>query len=183
MERQSPKLNIVLTRKHATDLRTTWHTVYSIRGLLMPNSLMPTQWVPPPENKLKCNVDAALFVDGAGFAAVIRDHNGSFVAAKKGRLGSERDPYVAEALAVSATLTWLKEQNFNNILLESDCLNLCNAFISGSVDFSYVGLIVKQCQSIAKDIESISVSHVKRSANCVAHELARATGSMSGSEV
>ncbi|XP_019155730.1 PREDICTED: uncharacterized protein LOC109152486 [Ipomoea nil] len=131
----------------------------------------------------KCNVDAAIFGDGAGFGAVVRDHEGRFVAAKNGRLGSERDPFVAEALAVMAALTWLKEQSLNNIFLESDCLNLCTAFNSVTVDFSYVGLIVKQCQSIAKDIGTVNVSHVKRSANRVAHELARAAGSISGPEV
>nr|GMD90672.1 uncharacterized protein LOC109173080 [Ipomoea batatas] len=38
-------------------------------------------WTPPPANHLKCNVDAACFVDGSGFGAVLRDHNGRFVAA------------------------------------------------------------------------------------------------------
>nr|GMC60315.1 uncharacterized protein LOC109159815 [Ipomoea batatas] len=41
-------------------------------------------WKPPPANKVKCNVDAAVFHDGVGFGAVLRDSNGLFVAAIAG---------------------------------------------------------------------------------------------------
>nr|GMD70689.1 uncharacterized protein LOC109152773 [Ipomoea batatas] len=41
-------------------------------------------WQPPPVGKVKCNVDAALFEDVMGFGAVVRDHNGKFVAAYGG---------------------------------------------------------------------------------------------------
>ncbi|XP_019190315.1 PREDICTED: uncharacterized protein LOC109184732 [Ipomoea nil] len=141
------------------------------------------QWSLPPINVLKCNVDAATFEDGVGFGAVIRDWNGRFIAAKSGRLNGENDPFIAEVLAAKEALTWIKEQGLNNIILESDCLLFCNAFHSRSVDFSYVGLYIKQCRSIAMDIGIVHVSHVRRSANRVAHELARATGSMAGSVV
>ncbi|XP_019186587.1 PREDICTED: uncharacterized protein LOC109181291 [Ipomoea nil] len=134
-------------------------------------------WKPPPRHTVKCNVDAASSVEVASFGAVVRDHAGDFVAAKSGRIEGVIDPYMAEAIGVKETLTWLKEQHHRSIIIESNCLSFCNAFNSSTFDLSYVGLIVKQCLSIARDIGNVRVTHVKRSANCVAHELARATGS------
>ncbi|XP_019179038.1 PREDICTED: uncharacterized protein LOC109174248 [Ipomoea nil] len=140
-------------------------------------------WVPPADGTLKCNIDAAIFAEGASFGAVIRDHTGGFVAAKSGWLGGVNDPFLAEVIAAKEALTWLKDQDRANYVLESDCLNFCNAFNSSNVDFSYVGLIIKQCLSIANDMGTVKVVHIKRTVNRVAHELARATVSESVSGV
>ncbi|XP_019157468.1 PREDICTED: uncharacterized protein LOC109154044 [Ipomoea nil] len=136
-------------------------------------------WEPPPISSVKCNVDAATFSDGAGYGAVIRDHNGRFIAAKNGRIMSNREPLMVEAIAAREALKWLKDLQYSNIIIESDCLNFCTAFNSRSRDFSYLDVIVKQCVSIANGIGNVSVCHVRRTANRVAHELARATGSSS----
>ncbi|XP_031120427.1 uncharacterized protein LOC116023565 [Ipomoea triloba] len=66
---------------------------------------IPIVWFPPPQGFLKCNVDAAIFDDGAGYGAVLRDHQGRFVAARCDRLTSIRDPFLAEALAVKEALS------------------------------------------------------------------------------
>ncbi|WP_432805503.1 reverse transcriptase-like protein, partial [Escherichia coli] len=71
----------------------------------------------------------------------------------------------------------MKSRNANNVIVEIDILNFCTSFSSGCRDFSYVSLLIKQCRSIASDIENFVIHHVKRSANHVAHVLARATGS------
>ncbi|XP_019181672.1 PREDICTED: uncharacterized protein LOC109176732 [Ipomoea nil] len=133
-------------------------------------------WEPPPSSSVKCNVDAATFSDGAGYGAIIRDHTRRFIAAKNGRIMSNREPLMVEAIAAREALKWLKDLHYRNIILESDCLNFCTAFNSCSRDFSYLDVIVKQCVSIANDIGNVSVCHVRRTANRVAHELARATG-------
>ncbi|XP_019182016.1 PREDICTED: uncharacterized protein LOC109177169 [Ipomoea nil] len=164
-------------------LRVTWSAAYCQARSVVERARTREHWTSPPAGSLKCNVDASVAEGGASFGLVVRDHLGCFVAAKRGVLTDEHDPYVAEALAAKEALTWLKEQRLNNIILESDCLNFCNAFNSQSVDFSYVGLIVKQCRVIASDIGNVCIAHVRRSANRVAHELARATGSLAGSEV
>ncbi|XP_019150316.1 PREDICTED: uncharacterized protein LOC109147128 [Ipomoea nil] len=125
----------------------------------------------------------AVFGAGASFGIVVRDHGRRFIAAKSGWLNDVDDPYMAEAIGVREALTWLKAQDHSVIILESDCLNFCTAFNSVISDFSYVGLVVKQCVSIARDMGSVKVSHVKRSANRVAHALARVTVSLSDSGV
>ncbi|XP_031121223.1 uncharacterized protein LOC116024469 [Ipomoea triloba] len=136
-------------------------------------------WHPPPEGWVKCNVDVSLRESSMGYGAVLRNHQGQFVAALSGRLFCDRDPYLAESIAVKEALTWLKDRGTENVILETDCLNFCNNFNSARRDFSYVGLIIKQCRVIARDIGITLVRHVNRSANQVAHELARATGSFS----
>ncbi|XP_019182510.1 PREDICTED: uncharacterized protein LOC109177579 [Ipomoea nil] len=164
-------------------MQVAWKEAYAGPDGSNGSTRPPVEWIPPPRNTIKCNVDAAVSGNGASFGIVVRDHDGRFVAAKCGRLVGEEDPYMAEVLGAKEALAWLKMQHHSNIILESDCLNFCNAFNSCISDHSCVGLVVKQCLSIAKDIGNVSVSHVKRSANRVARELARATVSMSVSGV
>ncbi|XP_019150955.1 PREDICTED: uncharacterized protein LOC109147752 [Ipomoea nil] len=159
-------------------LRLVWKGAYASERTRGTDGVAAQQWNPPPRGSLKCNIDAAVLPGGVGYGAVVRDHVGSFVAAKSGRLSCECDPLMAESMAAREALSWLKGLRHNTIILESDCLILCNAFNSNDLDFSYVGLLVKQCQSIASDIGSVKVQHVKRTANQVAHVLARATISL-----
>lgn len=114
----------------------------------------------------------------ANYGEVIRDHQGLFVAAKCARIDSDRDPLLAEALAVKEALAWIKELGHFNIIVESNCLNFCHVFTSRCLVFSYVGLVVKQCCVIVRDIRNVFVRHFRRSANHVAHVLARTTGSL-----
>ncbi|XP_019156592.1 PREDICTED: uncharacterized protein LOC109153209 [Ipomoea nil] len=159
-------------------LKIIWKEGYTRPDSRRPRTRHATDnWTPPPQGTVKCNTDAALRGGDAYYGAVLRDHEGHFIAARCGRLVGEKDPYVAETLAAREALSWLKTQRIRNIILESDCLNFCNAFNKCISDYSYVGLIVKQCMAIANDIGNVTVSHVNRSANCVAHELARATHS------
>ncbi|XP_019181794.1 PREDICTED: uncharacterized protein LOC109176854 [Ipomoea nil] len=165
------------------NLQAEWKEVHTRRNQDQANEAALSDWSPPPSNFIKCNVDATVSREGAGYDIVLRNHEGTFVAAKCNRLIGEEDPFMAEILGVKEALTWIKTQAFNNIMLESDCLNFCTAFNSCFSDFSYAGLVVKQCKSIATDIGNVSVSHIKRSANRVTHELARATVSRAVSGV
>ncbi|XP_019160107.1 PREDICTED: uncharacterized protein LOC109156727 [Ipomoea nil] len=157
---------------------SSWVDAYMKQSASPFGSLLNNEvWSPPPEFMLKCNFDAAVFDNDAGVGAIIRDHRGKFVAAFNSRFACARDPLLAESMAAKEALSWLKANDFRNLILESDSLLFCNRFVSSSLDLSYVGLVVKQCRSIANDIRNVSVHHVKRSANHVAHVLARVTGS------
>jgi len=171
------RVDVLLSK--ATWLCNSWLSTYCRDVAVGDSSSSLTSWTPPTSHQLKCNVDAAIFYDGAGFGVVVRDHTGRFVAAHCARLGCGRDPYLAEAMAVREALSWLMANSFSNFILESDSLNFCFSFNYVSLDLSYVGLIVKQCRNIAHGIGNVSVHHVRRSANRVAHALARATGSSS----
>ncbi|XP_031111845.1 uncharacterized protein LOC116015819 [Ipomoea triloba] len=111
--------------------------VVYLSGHLTALNVNSNSWTPPPANKLKCNIDAAIFDDGAGFGMVMRDLEGKFVAAYA-RIDCGKDPLLAESMAVKEALTWLKYY-----------------------------------------IENVSVRHVIRSTNHVAHVLAQAADSLS----
>lgn len=67
-------------------------------------------------------------------------------------------------------------------MLESNSQGFVQAFHSSALDLSSSGLLVSDCKSIVKDITSCKVVFIRRSANIVAHTLARAALSMSGHE-
>ncbi|XP_019179600.1 PREDICTED: uncharacterized protein LOC109174819 [Ipomoea nil] len=168
-------------RNDAKDLVTLWTEVY-----VKPSSRNSRHLTHPAqfstgrsEFVLHCNVDAAMAENVVGYGAVIRDYAGQFVAACSANLSCEPIPYLAESLAVREMLLWLKSRSIQEVLIESDCQSFCTSFNSQLLDLSYVGLIVKQCQSIARDMGNVRVRHVRRSGNHVAHALARATVSLS----
>ncbi|XP_019177883.1 PREDICTED: uncharacterized protein LOC109173080 [Ipomoea nil] len=163
-------------------LQVSWKAAFTVVRNQVEGQIRASCWAPPSCNTLKCNVDVAVFDDGAGFGAVVRDHEGRFVAARSGRLACNQHPFMAEVLAAKEALIWLAGLQGSRFILESDCLEFCNAFNSSMVDYSYVGTIIKQCLAIARDIGDVQVQHVKRTANRVAHALARATGSSSVSK-
>nr|GMD45621.1 uncharacterized protein LOC109154171 [Ipomoea batatas] len=63
--------------RQAAWLGDLWLETYSRTNSILETNLNNADfWTPPPFHKVKCNVDAAVFDDGAGFGAVVRDHNG-----------------------------------------------------------------------------------------------------------
>nr|GMC53033.1 uncharacterized protein LOC109154171 [Ipomoea batatas] len=72
--------------RQAESLRDLWISVYSRDAAVAETPHGPTTWSPPPAHHLKCNVDAALFEEGAGYGLVVRSHTGDFVAAHNARL-------------------------------------------------------------------------------------------------
>ncbi|XP_019168825.1 PREDICTED: uncharacterized protein LOC109164732 [Ipomoea nil] len=136
----------------------------------------PTIWIPLPEGFLKCNVDASIHGGDAAYGVVLRNHEGRFIAACSGKFPCVSEVYLAEAIAFKEALSWLKSRSHNMCFVESDCLCLCSSFNSATANLSYVGMIVKQCQTISREIGNILVRHVKRSANNVDNVLAQATG-------
>ncbi|XP_019153827.1 PREDICTED: uncharacterized protein LOC109150345 [Ipomoea nil] len=77
-------------------------------------------WVPPPFDFLKCNIDAALHGQDASFGAILRNHNGEFIAACVGRLMGASNAYLAEALAFKEALSCLKSRSESFYFIESD---------------------------------------------------------------
>ena len=63
-------------------------------------------------------------------------------------------------------------RGFQNIIVESDSLQIVQALCSSSPDLSSFGLIVKDSREIASAITGVSFTHIRRQANEVAHKLA-----------
>ncbi|CAH9124776.1 unnamed protein product [Cuscuta epithymum] len=148
------------------------------RGRLQESCKAKPFWCRPSVGRLKLNVDAAVREDKCGLGWCLRDAAGSFVtgAAKPrtGRLSSLE----AELIGIMEALSWLQGTDWKIVDVESDASRAIMEITRGSSCSSY-GLVADDIRDIAKNFSSISFSHIRRSANRIAHELARAACSMS----
>uniref|UniRef100_A0A0A9G2Q1 RNase H type-1 domain-containing protein n=1 Tax=Arundo donax TaxID=35708 RepID=A0A0A9G2Q1_ARUDO len=103
-----------------------------------------SKWIPPPDGWVMVNVDAAMFKDppNAGVGIVIRDHIGGFKAASCNDL--------AEAMAARCGVAFAKEQNFHQVIVASDCLNIIKKIKSPEKDRSHVGAIVQDIKNLTR---------------------------------
>ncbi|XP_074368774.1 uncharacterized protein LOC141708859 [Apium graveolens] len=138
-------------------------------------------WKPPAQGWFKVNVDAALFTDSAGFGigCVIRDASGGFVAARTQKIEAIITPKEAEAIGLKEALSWTKELRHKRCVFETDAKLLAEA-CKGVQRWTYFHTIVLDSIELFKNYDDVLVEFILRSANEVAHRLARATYSMSG---
>lgn len=139
-------------------------------------------WERPREGWFKCNVDAATFHSRGkvSFGAVIRCSEGRFFAAKCTPLLGHFGACEAKALGVREALSWIKCIHALPIIIEIDCLEVFNAISNNTVYPNGFGLVIDGCRALARSIGEVTFSFVRRSANTVAHIIARVGGSMSG---
>lgn len=73
---------------------------------------------------LKCNVDTVILseLEWSSFAGLIRDDLGRFVKAVSGFVEGVYPPHVAEAVGLCEVLSWIKQGNSSNMIVETDCL-------------------------------------------------------------
>ncbi|WCJ18876.1 RNA-directed DNA polymerase (reverse transcriptase)-related family protein [Euphorbia peplus] len=132
-------------------------------------------WTKPPVGKLKLNVDGGLF--SAEFMAsagmVVRDAAGLFIAGKNVPILFNSDPSTVEAFSIREALSWIKNQNWTDIILETDSMVFCQSLARPLKVTSPYNAIVEDCRLILNELTNCSISFVKRSANSVAHLLAR----------
>ncbi|XP_062081298.1 uncharacterized protein LOC133786098 [Humulus lupulus] len=136
-------------------------------------------WIPPEEGCNKVNTDAGLFESKGcySFSCVARNHHGQWVEAIFQCRRGNVTPELAEAIAIKEALSWIKDSGWQKVTLESDCLLVVQALRSPSHHSSYFGRIIDVCKSLLASIKPrvVNVKFIKRSANNVAHSLARST--------
>lgn len=84
-------------------------------------------------------------------------------------------------MGVRKALSWIKDQRYNNVIVETDCLVLVQALRSSNgVLLSYFGRLVDESRQLLEELRGrcVSVNFIKRSANKVADFLARSTSSI-----
>lgn len=123
------------------------------------------------------NIDAAIFQrEGKyGFGGIIRNHLGGFVSSvsgvKEGVVSSE----IAEGVAVKGVLSWLKLQGQRHYQVETDYLVLVQAIRRPEFMKSTFEGIVRDVKEMLSSWREVDLNFVKRSANRVAHQIARAS--------
>ena len=169
--------------KHAEELLREWHHAKEgqSRQIQRRTTANEATWLRPEIGWLKCNIDAAIFQHGGfmGYGWVLRDDEGTMIAAKNGVMNGLVNPAMAEAMSCREALSWLKSLNIDKVIVESDALQVINSLNGEHGDKSYFGSIINDCKILSKDFGVCLFQFVKRSANQVAHMLAKATGSMS----
>nr|GMC60869.1 uncharacterized protein LOC109158014 [Ipomoea batatas] len=99
-------------------LHDSWFSAYSRNTDLLADNSGSTSWTPPPTHILKCNVDAAVFEDGAGFGVVVRDHTGKFISAYSARLGKRREPFYARYVLIPHIVVIRNEWKIPNSVIQ-----------------------------------------------------------------
>ena len=77
-------------------------------------------------------------------------------------------------MALCVALTWIREPNLCNVILELDYKAVVEAFHYFHPDYSEFGCLASRCRSLASLIKNVSIIFVKQQANMVAHTLAKA---------
>lgn len=135
------------------------------------------RWHTPMTNRVKINADAALFEDTNSFsyAFIARDHEGKLVEAHSRSLRGRPGPDLAEAIGIREALSWVKNNSCDDAIVESDCLQVVQAIRSSISCLSYLGRVVQECRDLLASLsyKNVCFGFIKRSANKVAHFLAR----------
>nr|GMD98846.1 uncharacterized protein LOC109177106 [Ipomoea batatas] len=108
----------------------------------------------------------------AGLGFVLRDSGGNFIAAGARNWAGSYHPKLAEAISIREALKWSKEKGYNALQIESNALLVIQGLKNAAYD-SYFDLVLEDIRVLANEFDDISFSFVKRSANTVAHLIAR----------
>uniref|UniRef100_A0A803P614 Reverse transcriptase domain-containing protein n=1 Tax=Cannabis sativa TaxID=3483 RepID=A0A803P614_CANSA len=152
-----------------------YHTV-SPSASPMPTSVQgAAKWTPPTGLNLKLNVDAALDANRniVGVGAVVRNSDGHVLAAMAKPIVGNFASHIMEAQAMFHSLNWVIQLQLPISIVETDALLVANAFQFGSTAVSSYHDILLDVTSLLSFFPQVNVVHAKRSANMVAHSLAK----------
>lgn len=135
------------------------------------------RWTKPVEDTIKINVDAALFNEERKFslAGVARNYSGQVLEARTSCRTGDVTPEMAEALGVREVLSWIKGKEWQKVIVETDSLTVVQCLRSNLPMLSYFGSVISECKDLLKELPNVAVFFIRRSANSVAHYLARAS--------
>lgn len=158
----------------ALHLLEEWHQVKEVRPCT-PQQQQREQWQPPVEGWSKVNADGAIQKssgDGGG-GAVLRDHHGNFVAAACHFFPSVSDPELAELLACRRAAGLAIEMGSLKVVLETDNKGIAQRLASDDLNRSVYGPLIEEIKGLLQSRHDFKVKWVRRSANVVAHRLAK----------
>lgn len=135
------------------------------------------RWVPPGVGATKVNVDGAVFEDATcfGLGLVARNHLGYLIEGRTVLRFGQTTLETVEAMSIREALSWIRDNGWQNVTLETDCLVAVQAIRSEVVMVSVFGDVIKDCKSLLEALPHVKLIFIKRSANKVAHSFARAS--------
>ena len=105
---------------------------------------------------------------------VIRNNNECLVQTFNHTTSGCPAPNEVEAHAVIEALHWIIQFQLGNIIVETNCKSVVDAFHSHKADLPEFCCLIADCRRLASFVENLILSFAKRQANSVAHALARA---------
>ncbi|KAL5769659.1 hypothetical protein ACOSP7_013813 [Xanthoceras sorbifolium] len=142
----------------------------------LPSSNRFVRWIPPIDNVLKINVDAARSKSAqiTGLGAVIRNSSGEVLMTGIDYITGLLDPTIAECKAILFGLSLAVGRGLPDLVIESDCAQVIKLLNDNNVVLSDIGLVLSDIHEILRLFSSsISFVHVRRNGNLVAHSLAK----------
>ncbi|XP_060961946.1 uncharacterized protein LOC133032114 [Cannabis sativa] len=126
---------------------------------------------------IKVNVDGAIFSNERcfGIGLIARTAAGVVLQAKSLLKEGVLKPHVVEAIGIKEALSWIKDKRWTNVVVESDCLRVIKDLQKFKHMASPYGHILSDCMTVCSGIDDVSFNFVKRSANKVAHAIARSS--------
>ena len=109
----------------------------------------------------------------ASLGVVIRDSRGQALASLSEQASLHFSPKIVEAMATARTISFAQGLGFTSFVLEGDSVNVIKAMQSDDESLSPYGHILSSAKSMVVTGSSIKYSHVGRTGNTVAHNLAK----------
>ena len=143
--------------------------------IIQQSILNANTWVALSDPTYKLNFDAAIFkeLNCSGVGAIIRNRKGEVMAAMSAKGPPVEDSEEAELLACRRAVEFAIDAGFSELVIEGDNIAVMTSLSHGGPNMSRLGHVVHDIQWLATGLRWASFSHVRRSANSVAHVLAR----------
>ena len=142
------------------------------------------KWSSPERGWLKANVDAAMGRGSKrGVGVIVRNGAGEVMVAAHKNVRVDWDVDTMEAFAVLFGLQVCWEAGYQRIALEMDSKTIADALNKRKSLQNYASTFIHEAQVLGNRFSSVSVTHVRRGANGVAHELARLALNVEGVKI
>ena len=133
------------------------------------------RWIPPAHDKVKLNVDAAFCLKEkvASLGMVVRNEFGAVCLCAVTKIDRVESPFHAELKAVAFGLEIAKEISSPSIHVESDSLMAIEEILKSHNSFCQWQCILSDISDMSGEYELCTFTHIKRSANMCAHNVAK----------
>ncbi|XP_073017925.1 uncharacterized protein [Primulina eburnea] len=134
----------------------------------------PTRWQRPQMDQQRLEVDAAINEDTGNYSigGAVRDHAGHLLIAFGRKISKPLSVVHGEMVAIREGLRVIQERELKIHEITTDSLLAVQAVANPAEDFSYIGAIALDIKRLLDGQHKIILTHVRRSANAVAHKLA-----------
>ncbi|XP_030974621.1 uncharacterized protein LOC115994555 [Quercus lobata] len=134
-----------------------------------------TNWIPPPTNRYKINVDGVVFKSQkiAGVGVMVRDCCGQVIAALSKKINVPLGPLETEAKAVEVGVQFARDIGIQDCIIEGDSLTIYTALYGNTSPPSTVAVVVSSIKVLCGAIRGVEFSHTQRQCNRPAHLLAK----------